>query len=189
MKATEQYFPVLLFIILYKVVLTLVCVTIWRLLSSFQITNKITSASWALVCCCWCWTFIFLSKSSFSERSLFQESLERYILKGISSVDFSPKFYTFFNISFSKRTYFSAENWPLQVASSFLRLLTALVLKKENETSSLFSGAIKIVSWWFVFNEEQCSLEHHKASNIIRGRNISYSPFDYFYQNSYLFYV
>ena len=28
MKATEQYFPVLLFIILYKVVLTLVCVTI-----------------------------------------------------------------------------------------------------------------------------------------------------------------
>ena len=146
MKATEQYFPVLLFIILYKVVVTLVCVTIWRLLSSFQITNKITSASWALVCCCWCWTFIFLSKSSFSERSLFQESLERYILKGISSVDFSPKFYTFFNISFSKRTYFSAENWPLQVASSFLRLLTALVLKKENETSSLFSGAIKIVS-------------------------------------------
>ena len=88
MKATEQYFPVLLFIILYKVVLTLVCVTIWRLLSSFQIMNKITSASWALVCCCWCWTFIFLSKSSFSERSLFQESLERDILKGVSSVDF-----------------------------------------------------------------------------------------------------
>ena len=88
MKATEQYFPVLLFIILYKVVLTLVCVTIWRLLSSFQITNKITSASWALVCCCWCWTFIFLSNSSFSERSLFQESLERDILKGVSSVDF-----------------------------------------------------------------------------------------------------
>ena len=88
MKATEQYFPVLLFIILYKVVLTLVCVTIWRLMSSFQIMNKITSASWALVCCCWCWTFIFLSKSSFSERSLFQESLERDILKGVSSVDF-----------------------------------------------------------------------------------------------------
>ena len=88
MKATEQCFPVLLFIILYKVVLTLVCVTIWRLMSSFQIMNKITSASWALVCCCWCWTFIFLSKSSFSERSLFQESLERDILKGVSSVDF-----------------------------------------------------------------------------------------------------
>ena len=37
--------------------------------------KKITSASWALACCCRFWALVFFNNSSFSERSLFQESL------------------------------------------------------------------------------------------------------------------